>query len=188
MIFWWKMDKQVEYSLLKEEIFKSMQMIKDYRNWMYTIVIAVLILAFDKDEAILFLVPFGAIIPMYILSIYESHTMMRIGAYIYVFIEPGTDCQWDTRLLKYDNIPENRFDFSKFRIDSYMLLSFFCLTFSIMKLDYSYIDYKFCFTVVIQIIIFFICIYLFEFKRPNYIKIKKMYIDKWELIHRQEIG
>ena len=52
------MSKQVEYEMLREEILFSMQTVKNYRTLLYSIVIAVLAFAFDKDEAILFLLPF----------------------------------------------------------------------------------------------------------------------------------
>ena len=98
------MEKQIEYEALREEILSSMQIVKSYRSLLYTIVIAALAFAFDKDEAILFLVPFGAIIPIYLLAMHQIDSTMRLGAYIYVFIEPGSECQWETRLYKYDNL------------------------------------------------------------------------------------
>ena len=58
------MNKQVEYEALKEEILFSMQTVKNYRTLLYTIIIAALAFAFDKNEAILFLVLFCAIIPI----------------------------------------------------------------------------------------------------------------------------
>lgn len=79
------MDKQVEYEALREEILFSMQMVKNYRSLLYTIVIATLAYAFDKDVAILFLIPFCAIIPLYLLAMHQVDSTMRIGAYIYVF-------------------------------------------------------------------------------------------------------
>lgn len=103
------MDKQIEYETLKEEIQNSMQTVKSYRSLLYTVVIAALAFAFDKDEAILFLVPFSAIIPIYLLAMHQIDSVMRIGAYIYVFIEPGTECQWETRLYKYDNSHKNQY-------------------------------------------------------------------------------
>lgn len=80
-----------------------MQIVRNYRSLLYTIVIAALAFAFDKDSAILFLVPFCAIIPLYLLAMHQVDSTMRIGAYIYVFLEPGTDCQWKQDYLNMIN-------------------------------------------------------------------------------------
>ena len=79
------MEKQTEYEVLREEILSSIQTVKNYRSLLYTIVIAALAYAFDKDVVILFLVPFCAIIPLYLLAMHQIDSTMRIGAYIYVF-------------------------------------------------------------------------------------------------------
>ena len=102
------MEKQTEYEALREEILNSLQIVKNYRSLLYTIVFAALAFAFDKDEAIIFLIPFCAIIPIYLLAMHQVDSTMRIGAYIYVFLEPETECQWETRLLRYDNLHRNQ--------------------------------------------------------------------------------
>ena len=48
------MDKQTEYETLRGEIICSTQVVKNYRSLLYTIVVAALAFAFDKNEAILF--------------------------------------------------------------------------------------------------------------------------------------
>ncbi len=65
------MGKQIEYEVLREEILCSTQVIKNYRSLLYSIVVAALAFAFDKNEAILFLVPFIAIIPIYLLAMHQ---------------------------------------------------------------------------------------------------------------------
>lgn len=180
------MEKQVEYKALREEILASMQTVKNYRTILYTIVIAALAFAFDKDVAILFLVPFCAIIPLYLLAMHQVDSIMRMGAYIYVFLEPGTDCQWETRLLEYDKKHKNEYSTKKTSIDPYWCLSFCCLALSILKLDYCSRNYDFYITIAIQIIILILCIYIFATKRPDYLETKEKYIKEWQEIQRNE--
>ncbi|MEY8391712.1 hypothetical protein D3Z36_08405 [Lachnospiraceae bacterium] len=180
------MSKQVEYEMLREEILFSMQTVKNYRTLLYSIVIAVLAFAFDKGEAILFLLPFVAVIPLYLLAMHQIDSTMRLGAYIYVFIEPGTECQWETRLNKYDFLHRNQYSTKKSSIDPYWYLSFCCLLLSVLKLDFCNRDVEFYVTAVTQIIILISCIYLFIKKRPDYLTTKEKYIREWKEIQRME--
>ena len=180
------MEKQVEYEAIREEILSSMQTVKSYRNLLYTIVIAALAFAFDKDEAILFLVPFCAIIPLYLLAMHQIDSTMRLGAYIYVFLEPGTDCQWETRLLEYDKLHKNQYSTKKTSVDPYWCVSLCCLVLSILKVDYCNRNLDFYITIAIQIIILVLCIYFFTMKRYDYLKTKEKYIKEWKEIQENE--
>lgn len=156
------MEKQVEYEALREEILSSMQTIKSYRSLLYTIVIAALAFAFDKNEAMLFLVPFSAIVPIYLLAMHQIDSAMRLGAYIYVFIEPGSECQWETRLYQYDNLHKNQYSTKKSSIDPYWCMSFCCLLLSVLKLNFCNMNFDFYVTVIFQIVILIVCIYIFR--------------------------
>lgn len=176
------MEKQVEYEALREEILYSMQVVKNYRSLLYTVVAATLAFAFDKNEAVLFLVPFCAIIPIYLLAMHQVDSSMRLGAYIYVFLEPETACQWETRLLEYDKLHSNQYSTKKSSIDPYWCVSFCCLALSIIKLDFSNRNYDFYFTIIAQAIITIICVYIFVKKRPDYLETKQKYIAEWKKI------
>lgn len=139
-----------------------MQTIKSYRSLLYTIVIAALAFAFDKNVAMLFLVPFSAIVPIYLLAMHQIDSAMRLGAYIYVFIEPGSECQWETRLYQYDNLHKNQYSTKKSSIDPYWCMSFCCLLLSVLKLDFCNMNFDFYVTVIFQIVIFIVCIYIFR--------------------------
>lgn len=180
------MDKQVEYEALREEILFSMQMVKNYRSLLYTIVIATLAYAFDKDVAILFLIPFCAIIPLYLLAMHQVDSTMRIGAYIYVFLEPGTDCKWETRLIEYDKLHRNQYSTKKTAIDPYWCVSFCCLILSVLKLNFYNIGIDFYITIMAQIFILIVCIYIFLKKRPDYLRLKEKYIEEWKEIQGTE--
>lgn len=180
------MDKQIEYEALREEILYSMQVVKNYRSLLYTLVIAILAFAFDKDEAILFLLPFVAIIPLYLLAMHQIDSTIRTGAYISVFLEDGTECQWETRLYKYDKLHRNEYSTKKTRIDPYWCISFCCIALSILKLDYADSNLNFYLVVAMQIVILIVCIYLFVKKRPDYLETKEKYIKEWKEIRVQE--
>lgn len=180
------MEKQVEYEALREEILSSMQTVKNYRTLLYTIVIAALAFAFDKDIALLFLLPFCAIIPLYLLAMHQVDSTIRIGAYIYVFLEPNTDCQWETRLLKYDKLHRNQYSTKRTSIDAYWYVSICCLFLSIIKLNYDNIGFEFCVTIIAQIIVLIDCIWIFVKKRPDYLKLKEKYIKEWKEIQDAE--
>lgn len=177
------MKKQVEYESLREEILSSIQVVKNYRSLLYTIVVASLAYAFDKDEAILFLIPFCAIIPLYLLTMHQIDSTMRVGAYIYVFIEPKTECQWETRLYEYDRLHKSQYSTKSMHITPYWCISFCCLTLSVLKLlrDLQ-LDLYFYFTVVMQVILLVTCVYIFTFKRVDYLTMKEKYINEWKEI------
>lgn len=180
------MDKQIEYEALREEILYSIQVVKNYRSLLYTIVVAALAFAFDKNEAILFLIPFVAIIPIYLLAMHQIDSTLRIGAYIYVFLEPGTDCKWETRLHKYDQLHKRQYSTKKTSIEAYWCVSVCCLLLSVIKLDYTNIDFMFYITIIGQIIVLMICIYLFIKKKPDYLSTKEKYINEWLEIQKEE--
>jgi len=182
----WLMNKQTEYEALREEILLSLQTAKNYRSILYTVVVALLAFAFEKDDAILFLIPFAVIIPLYLLSMHQIDSSLRMGAYIYVFLERGTDCQWETRLLKYDNLYTNQYDTKKPRMDPYWYIGICCLGISVAKLDYSVRGVHFFMTIIAQIVILIAGIYIFLKKRPNYLEVKKKYIKRWEEVRSQE--
>lgn len=180
------MDKQIEYETLREEVLYAMQAIKNYRSLLYTIVVAMLAFAFDKNKSILFLVPFVAIIPIYLLAMHQIDSTLRIGAYIYVFLEPGTDCKWETRLHKYDQLHKKQYSTKNTSIEAYWYVSICCLLLSVMKLEYSNINFMFYITIAGQIIVLIICIYLFIKKRPDYASVKEKYINEWLEIQKEE--
>lgn len=180
------MGKKEEYESLRQEIMYSMQIVKNYRTLLYTIVVATLVFAFDKGEAILFLIPLCAIIPIYLLAVHQIDSTLRLGAYIYVFIEPQTECQWETRLLEYDKLHKNQYSTKKSSISPYWCISLSCLALSVLYLNYNNRDFMFYITILIQIIILVLCIYLFINKTPNYLETKKEYIEEWKEIKRIE--
>lgn len=182
------MSKQDEYQALREEIMHSQQEIKNYRNLLYTIVAAILVFAVEGGEkSILYLVPFVVIIPIFLAEMHQIDAMLRIGTYIYIFIEPNTECQWETRLYTYGKLHRNEYSTKNVSIDAYVMLSVCCITLSLLKLDFKKCDFNFYLTIVLQIIILGVCIYLFKTKRFDYSERKDKYIKEWKDIKALEI-
>lgn len=179
------MDK--EYLMLREEIILSMKTVKNYNNLLYTATTALLAFAFSTSQEILFLLPFIVIFPLYFLIKREMMQVLRIGAYITIFLEEKSNIFWERRLIMYDTM------FSKNKhkhipLNAYSGLSFLCIVLSASHTNYSNFDVYCIICLSIQIILTIISIILFVIKSPNYIKMKKEYLKQWERIKNIELS
>ena len=181
------MGKKDEYNALRQEILISIQVVKNYRNMLYATVAATMAFAFGKGKAILFLVPFCVVLPIYFLARHQFDSILRIGAYINVFLEPGTDCQWETRLYEYDNLHKNKYSTKNMSTYSYVSISLCCLLLSMLYSDCKKIDVEFIVTLIAQVIAFFMCIYSFVIKKMDNLSVKEKYLREWREIQRNEI-
>lgn len=141
------MNKQTEYETLRTEILSSLQIFKNYRNILYTIVVAALVFAFNSNEAMLFLIPSFIIIPIYLLEMDEYDSIIRIATYIYVFLEPNTECYWETRLYKHEILKSRKNCKRRMSTEPYWYLSFGCLFLSLLKLNWSCMNFNFFLTI-----------------------------------------
>lgn len=177
------MDRKEEYLMLREEILMSLEVVKNYRTMLYTIVVAILAFAFDKENPWLFLVPFVAILPLYSLAMHQIDSTLRIGAYICVFLEPTTNFKWETNLYKYDQLHKNEYSTKKSSIDSYVIMSICCIILSVVNLDYSAIDrwdVRGC--IIAQIALAMYSFWCFRTKHVDYLETKEKYIKEWTTI------
>jgi hypothetical protein len=171
-----------EYLMLRQEILTSMRVVKDYRNWLYTIVIAVIAFVFERENSWLFLLPFIAIIPLYNLAMHQVDSVLRIGAYVYVFLEPSLDIKWETNLYEYDKIYKTQ----KTLIDPYVVLSLICLILSIVNLNFENIKNPEVWScIIVQTFLMLYCIWLFSKRHVDYVTTKEKYIEKWNYIKQQ---
>lgn len=113
--------------------------------------------------------------------------MLRIGAYINVFLEEKSNIRWESRLSIYDTI----YSKNKHRnipLNAYIGLSFLCILLSVLHTNYiNFSNYcKIC--LVTQICLTIISIILFIVKSPNYIDIKKDYLAQWKKIKEIELA
>lgn len=65
-------------------------------------------------------------------------------------------------------------------------MSFCCLLLSVLKLDYLNRNFDFYITVIAQIVILIVCVYIFLKKRPDYLSVKEKYINEWKEIQEIE--
>ena len=174
-----------ESTMLREEIMLSMKTVKGYNNILYTTTVALLAFAFNSANSALFLLPFIVLIPLFLLTKREMMQVMRIGAYILVFLEESSIINWEKRLNSYDILFKKN-SHKHIPLNAYLGLSLLCLTLSISNTDYlNFYYYGMCMT-IIQLILFLFSITVFGFLSPNYVKMKKEYIKQWELVKIKE--
>lgn len=176
-----------EYAMLREEILLSMQTIKNYNNLLYSATTALLAFAFALSREILFLLPFAVILPLYFLIKREMMQVVRIGAYMSVFLEEKLDIHWESRLISYDAM----FFKNKHRrisLNAYTGLSFLCVFLSVMHTDYAVFGMHCKILLAAQASLTIISILLFIIQAPNYTKIKREYLAQWKKIKSAELA
>lgn len=86
-----------EYKFLRTEIIFMLQKESDYTKFIFTFIIAAITLSYKMEESIGYFVALimSVIFQVQVLVIRE--TIVKIGAYIYVFLEPEINIKWETR-------------------------------------------------------------------------------------------
>lgn len=88
----------LEYQLLKEEIRQKIEIYNSLVSFTITTSVAVLTYALSANKTILYLLPFGIIIPMSMRIAYYKLSIAKLSAYIIVFIEKKTvGLKYETR-------------------------------------------------------------------------------------------
>lgn len=91
-----------EYEQLRSEIEQKIGIQNSLITFMITAVIAVLAFAVEGNNSILYLLPFGIIIPTSMRITYYRTAMARLSAYIVVYIEKNMKgLNWETRIHKF---------------------------------------------------------------------------------------
>lgn len=100
--------KEKEYSDLRDEIKQKIELHNSLITFMITSVIAVLAFAVESDKTLLYLLPFGIIIPISMRIAYYRSAMVKLSAYLIVYIESSIKyLKWETRNIKFINKNEN---------------------------------------------------------------------------------
>ena len=87
-----------EYNTLRAEVLQKIELHNKLIMFAITTTVAILAFAFSQNNAYLFLLPFCVIIPVSLRVIYYRSAMVKISAYIAVFIEPkNKNYNWETR-------------------------------------------------------------------------------------------
>lgn len=176
-----------EYEDLRSEIKQKMEAYNSLVTFMITTVIAVLVFAVENDNMLLYLLPFGIIIPISMRMLFYRASLAKIAAYIIVYIESDLcGLGWETRnnLIKCFDVYNNDFKlYDKFVFPHYyegMVLSIICyILFFTKYIIYGNISKK---TLIYAIIpVFFILWeYLIVKKIISFDKKENEWIKKWK--------
>lgn len=139
-----EMDKQTEYSSLRQEILDSITSRDNYIMAMYSITAAALCVAFELQNPILFLIPYIILFAFQNTITSKNENMIVLAAYIAVYLEEG--CGWESRnaeikKIMHEGIPFKRansvWKFLVGRIGSVqlgMLCSVSCVAYSVVNI------------------------------------------------------
>ncbi len=98
-----------EYEDIRGEIKQKIELHNSLIMFMITTVVAVLAFAVQGDNSILYLLPFGIIIPTSMRITYYRTAMAKLSAYIIVYIENKIKgLNWETRNNKLINSVHNK--------------------------------------------------------------------------------
>lgn len=125
-----KQDNMIkEYEELRNEIQKKTELHNSLVTFMITTVVAVLAFALDNDNTLLYLLPYGIIIPISMRITYYRFAMVKLSAYIIVYLESEIDgLKWETRNANLISSEHNNM-YNIFTISHYyegMILSVIC--------------------------------------------------------------
>lgn len=95
-------DKQTEYATLRQEILDSITARDNYIMTMYTITTAVLCVAFELQNPILFLIPYIILFAFQNNISSKNENMIVLATYIAVYLEEGDG--WESRNTELKNI------------------------------------------------------------------------------------
>lgn len=118
-----------EYENLRDEIKQKIQLHNSLITFMIGAVITILAFALEKENASLFLLPFGIIIPISMRVAYYRISMLKLSSYIIVYLETEiSDLNWETRCSKMTDNSKDDF-YNKITISHYfegLILSVIC--------------------------------------------------------------
>lgn len=99
-----------EYETLREEMLQKIELHNSLITFMITTVVALLTFALTQNEPLLYLSPFGIIIPITMRVTYYRTMMVKLSAYIIVYLEKDIKgLEWETRNTQFVNSEDNQF-------------------------------------------------------------------------------
>lgn len=172
-----------EYEDLRDEIKQKIELHNSLITFMITTVIAILAFAVEGKNTLLYLLPFGIIIPISMRVTYYRTAMIKLAAYIIVYLETEIkELNWETRNFKLINKDKNKF-FDIATISHYyegMILSIVC--YGLYVRDYISDKIMNFQTILFSIIPFFLVVWeiIITIRIALFNKEKEEYIKKWE--------
>lgn len=119
----------IEYEDLRNEVKQKIELHNSLITFMITTVIAVLAFALESKSILLYLLPFGIIIPISMRITYYREAMVKLSAYIVIYIEKEIEgLNWETRNTQLINVDKKSL-YDKFTISHYyegIILSIIC--------------------------------------------------------------
>lgn len=179
-----------EYNTLRAEVLQKIELHNKLIMFAITTTVAILAFAFSQNNAYLFLLPFCVIIPVSLRVIYYRLAMVKISAYIAVFIEhKNKNYNWETRNHKLNISINNNITKALRSNINYdcLILSISCyILFVVRFLNMTYkINFDFWIAVISPILLVIIELIL-SIKGNKLYKTKQYWIDKWKIMRDKE--
>lgn len=95
-------DKETEYSTLRQEILDSITARDNYIIAMYTITVAILCVAFEFQNPMLFLIPYVVLFAFQNSIASKNENMITLATYIAVYLEDGQG--WESNNIDFKGI------------------------------------------------------------------------------------
>lgn len=178
-----------EYKTLRDEIIHSYTIVDSSRNVLYIAVAYMLTFATNKNNPLLYLLPFAVIIPVYLIAINYTFDMYRIGTYIMVFGE-GTmnGRRWETRQYQLNTQHEKAMPRqAKIFHIPYVSLGVACFILFLLSLDYKEVTVYSFSLLILGVVLFFTLLSIYAYYH-DMISVQKRYIQGWKEIKRKEEG
>ena len=183
-----------EYEMLRQEILDNSQIIAQYNALLYTVTVAILAFSFEKESPFLCLVPYVAIIPIYLLAEEQRKTTARIASYMIVFLEANNnEHQWETRLYKKtitresESVLRHIFNLNRPSKIPYLFVSFVCSICAICKAIISNsTNSEKCLLVILILIPTVFTTVIMARNAKRYAHMKRSYIKQWQAIKDAE--
>lgn len=182
-----------EYSSLREEMLRKIDLHNKLIMFAITTTVAILAYAFSEKNAFIFLVPLCVIIPTSLRVIYYRSAMVKLAAYILVFIEDGNaDLNWETRNHKMGRRSKNNGFINKLLKVN---INYDCLILSVVCYILYIVNYINCdtdynvwviFNIIWPILLVVIEI-LVSIKGNGMYKKRQYWIDEWTKIKMSEL-
>lgn len=173
-----------EYELLRSEMMDNQKTITQYELTLYTAVSALIAFALGKQEYYYCLIPYVAIIPLYLLAEAKRQSICDIAAYLSVFCE-GETINWEKRHQKIEAQTRAKRNWRSTFL--YYFIAVVCSGTAIFKLFISgYAPLAMWIRVAILLVFTIIVLAFLKANTINYVELRKKRIKQWTKLKEQE--
>jgi len=176
-----------EYDKINTEIINKMNKQLQIVSLLYGTVGVILAFAVNNGTSLMFLIPFCAIIPIYLLIIHDTQGIYKLGSYLVVFHE-SLGGAWETRLHAFNtktkkSMPRwaNNFHFP------FIIVSIFSLVLFLFYFDWVNITQ---YRNVLELLFALVCfsaVIAVRITQKDVDNLKEQYITEWKQIKDEEI-